>query len=149
MPPAIKQLDTVSNSEKSIRKILEGQSEWFLTQNGGAPLAIQRDEFDFSAAHGRLIFSSWTEQGSQTWRITNWDWKGERLELDATRGMGREAAKLELVPRASAKAVVIAKSPNDEPQAAPTIGPVPGCRQGQQSCNGDQMHGFFRSRATA
>src|SRR6185436_13837231 len=53
-----------------------------------------------------LIFSSWTEQGSQTWRIRNWDWKGERLELDATRGMGREAAKLELVPRASAKAVM-------------------------------------------
>jgi hypothetical protein len=106
MPQASNQIESVTHAERSIREILNAHSEWFLTQNGGAPLAILRDEFDFSAAHGRLIFSSWTEHGSQTWRIAGWDWKSERLLLEATRGMGREAARLELIPRVSAKAVI-------------------------------------------
>ena len=106
MPQTTNQLEPVTDAERLIREILDAHSEWLLTQNGGAPIAILRDEFDFSAAHDRLIFSSWTEHGSQTWRIAGWNWKGERLLLEATRGMGRENAKLELVPRASAKAVI-------------------------------------------
>ena len=106
MPQTTNQLEPVTDAERLIREILDAHSEWLLTQNGGAPIAILRDEFDFSAAHGRLIFSSWTEHGSQTWRIAGWNWKSERLLLEATRGMGRESARLELVPRASAKAVI-------------------------------------------
>jgi len=106
MPQTTNQIGPVTDAERLIREILDAHSEWLLTQNGGAPIAILRDEFDFSAAHGRLIFSSWTEHGSQTWRIAGWNWKSERLLLEATRGMGRESARLELVPRASAKAVI-------------------------------------------
>lgn len=106
MPQPLNCIESAAHAEQSIRQIIQAHREWFLTQAGGAPLAIQRDEFDFSATHGRLIFSSWTEQGAQTWRISGWNWKSERLQLEATRGMGREAATLELVPRASAKAVM-------------------------------------------
>src|ERR1044072_2059334 len=106
MPQTLSLIELVANAERTIREILNLHNEWFLTQNGGAPLAILRDEFDCSASHGRLIFSSWTEHGSQTWRITGWDWKSERLLLEATRGMGRETATLELIPRASARAVI-------------------------------------------
>ncbi len=106
MPQASQQIEPVTDAERLIREILDAHSEWFLTQNAGAPLMILRDEFDLSAAHGRLIFSSWTEQGAQTWRIDGWNWKGERLLLEAMRGMGRESARLELIPRASARAVI-------------------------------------------
>src|SRR5207302_5548319 len=44
--------------------------------------------------------------GSRSWRITAWSWTGEKLLLEASRRMGAEVAKLELVPRASAKAIV-------------------------------------------
>src|SRR5207302_622708 len=46
------------------------------------------------------------ETGSHSWRITAWNWTGEKLLLEASRRMGAEVAKLELVPRASAKAIV-------------------------------------------
>lgn len=96
----------VANAERSIHELLTRHSEWFLSQDGGAPLALGNSEFDFSIDHRRLIFSSWTETGSRSWRITAWSWTGEKLVLEASRRMGAEVARLELVPRASAKAIV-------------------------------------------
>ena len=96
----------VANAERSIHELLTRHSEWFLAQDGGAPLALGNSEFDFSINHRRLIFSSWTETGSRSWRITAWSWTGEKLALEASRRMGAQVAKLELVPRASARAIV-------------------------------------------
>jgi hypothetical protein len=67
---------------------------------------VNRTEFDFSSAHGRLIFSCWTEQGSRAWRITAWNWSGDKLMLQASRRMGAEVTTIALVPRASAKALM-------------------------------------------
>lgn len=106
MPHALNNLAAVENAERTIRTLLNSHTEWFLAQDGRAPVAVDKSEFDFSLAHQHLIFSSWTERGSQTWRITAWEWKGEKLVLEATRRMRGEVAKLELVPRASAKALV-------------------------------------------
>lgn len=106
MPHALNQLEAVENAERTIRALLNAHSEWFLTQDAKAPVALDISEFDFSVAHQRLIFSSWTERGAQTWRITAWKWEDEKLVLEATRRMGGEVARLELVPRASAKALV-------------------------------------------
>ncbi len=106
MPRPIDQLEPVRNAQASIREIIDAHHEWFLIQDGSAPLALVREEFDLSAAQSRLIFSSWTEHGSRTWRITQWEWKSERLVLQATRGMGREVATIELMPRASARALM-------------------------------------------
>src|SRR5258708_30200492 len=96
----------VEDAKHAIDKLVGVHNEWFLAQDGGAPLAIGCAEFDFSIAHRRLIFSSWTETGSRSWRITAWNLTGEKLLLEASRRMGAEVAKLELVPRASAKAIV-------------------------------------------
>ena len=96
----------VANAERSIRELLTRHGEWFLAQDGGAPLALGNSEFEFSTDHRRLIFSSWTETGSRSWRITAWSWTGEKLVLEASRRMGAEVAKLELIPRASARAIV-------------------------------------------
>ena len=96
----------VSGAKRSIDELLSVHSEWFLAQDGGAPLAIGCGEFDFSIDHRRLIFSSWTETGSRSWRITAWSWTSDKLLLEASRRMGAEVARLELIPRASAKAIV-------------------------------------------
>ena len=77
-----------------------------MSEAGRVPLEIMRSEFDFSAAHGRLLFSSWTEQGSRTWRVIEWSRGDDKLILRASRRMGAEIATIELVPRASAKALV-------------------------------------------
>jgi hypothetical protein len=81
-------------------------TEWFITVEGRIPLEIDRSEFDFSVAHGRLIFSSWTQQGSRTWHITDWARSDDKLILHASRRMGAEATTIELVPRASARALI-------------------------------------------
>ena len=96
----------VQSAKRSIDELLGAHSEWFLARDGGAPLAIGNGEFDFSIDHRRLIFSSWTETGFRSWRITAWSWTGQKLVLEASRRMGAEVATLELVPRESAKAIV-------------------------------------------
>src|SRR6266705_2900204 len=97
---------SVEHDEHAIRQLIKAHNEWFVAENGGAPLGINANEFDFSVAHSRLIFSCWTENGSRTWRVTGWNWNGEKLQLHATRRMGAEISLLELVPRSSAKAIV-------------------------------------------
>ena len=99
-------LTAVEDAKRAIDELLGAHNEWFLAQDGGAPLAIGCAEFDFSIAHRRLIFSSWTESGFRSWRITAWNWTGEKLVLEASRRMGAEQGTLELVPRASARAIV-------------------------------------------
>src|SRR6266404_3403920 len=102
----IKDVAAAASAERAIRELLGVHAEWFFVQDGGAPLSLANTEFDFSIAHRRLIFTSWTETGSRSWRITAWEWNGEKLVLAAGRRMGADVATLELVPRASAKAIV-------------------------------------------
>jgi len=92
--------------ENRLVEFADTHTEWFITVEGRVPLEINRSEFDFSVAHGRLIFSSWTQQGSRTWHITDWTRSDDKLILHASRRMGAEAATIELVPRASARAVI-------------------------------------------
>jgi hypothetical protein len=101
----IKDVAAVESADRAIHELLGVHAEWFFVQDGGSPLALANSEFDFSIAHRRLIFSSWTETGSRSWRITAWEWTGEKLLLEASRRMGADVATLELVPRASAKAI--------------------------------------------
>src|SRR5712692_9596705 len=101
----IKDVAAVESADRAIRELLGIHAQWFFVQDGGAPLALASNEFDFSIAHRRLIFTSWTETGSRSWRITAWEWTGEKLLLEASRRMGADVAMLELVPRASARAI--------------------------------------------
>jgi hypothetical protein len=96
----------IANAETAIRQLVAAHQEWFLAENGRAPVSLNTTEFDFTVTHRRLIFSSWTETGTRTWRVTGWNWTGEKLALEASRRMGAEVSTLELIPRASAKALV-------------------------------------------
>lgn len=96
----------IESAHAAIREYASAHKDWFFAEEGGAPLALGRDEFDFSVAHRRLIFSCWTENGSRSWRVNAWNLSGDKLLMQASRRMGAQVSTLELVPRASAKAMV-------------------------------------------
>ncbi|MGI8566814.1 MAG: hypothetical protein ACR2LZ_10080, partial [Pyrinomonadaceae bacterium] len=104
--------DHIENARKDIARLLDARGEWFCTvlarghRRGGAAIALRRGEWEVSAAHGSLLFSVWSEEGIRVWRVSGWEWTGEKLLLEATRRMGAERATLELVPRASASAAL-------------------------------------------
>lgn len=94
------------SQQQTLQGIASGQTQWFAIFDGRSPLTINRDEFEFSAVHGRLMFSCWTESGSRIWRVTNWKWSDEKLRLHVSRRMGAETSEIELIPHASARAIV-------------------------------------------
>src|SRR5438874_4099388 len=108
LPNPAKFLDAASviRAELKLLEFVNPHAEWFISEDGRLPLEVNRNEFDFSVAHGRLIFSCWTQKGARAWRVTDWNRSGEKLVLQVSRRMGAEAATIELVPRASAKALV-------------------------------------------
>ncbi|MBC8031472.1 MAG: hypothetical protein H7Z16_15290 [Pyrinomonadaceae bacterium] len=91
----------------NIAEFLKAHVEWYLTLNGGTTQALHRGELDITVAHGRLLLTCWTEQGSRAWKIFAWDGTEEKLLLQASRRMGAERPLIELVPRASASAIVL------------------------------------------
>src|SRR2546423_3214674 len=108
-PANVTRLSSVINAEddqRAIRDLISSHSEWFVSEDARAPVAIATDEFDVTTAQDRLMFSTWMETGSRVWRIIAWTWTDEKLVLQARRRMGAQTATIELVPRASAKALV-------------------------------------------
>src|SRR5438270_5278101 len=105
-PTKFVDVTSIYRDELKLLEFVQPHAEWFLSEDGRLPLEVNRNEFDFSAAHGRLIFSCWTQKGARAWRITDWNRSGEKLVLQVSRRMGAEVATIELVPRASAKALV-------------------------------------------
>ena len=99
-------LSDLNQQQLALQKIIGAHREWFMTADGRSPLNIAHDEFEFSVEHNRLIFSCWTEAGSRAWRVTSWKWTFDQLLLQVSRRMGADTATMELVPRASAKAIV-------------------------------------------
>lgn len=97
---------SMAKVERDLRQLIRGQPQWFMSEDGRAPVEVNNSEIDFTLTHGRLIFSSWTERGSRTWRVSAWNWTNEKLSLRASRRMGAEVTTIELVPRASAKAMI-------------------------------------------
>lgn len=96
--------DSIKNAELCLRELIDAHGEWFYAEASGAnAIALRGSECDFRAAHGRLIFSCWSNEGASVWNIVAWEWTGEKLLLEAMRRMGRESATLELVPRARAQ----------------------------------------------
>lgn len=73
---------------------------------GGAQ-ALRRDDLEIAIAHGKLMFSCWTENGNRCWHVLAWHWNGQLLEFETSRRFGRERALMQLVPRASAKHMTV------------------------------------------
>ncbi|HEX8887975.1 MAG TPA: hypothetical protein VF779_02295 [Pyrinomonadaceae bacterium] len=96
--------DSTEDAGRRINELIEAHSEWLCVSGARATL-LRNSECDFRVERGRLIFSCLGEEGWLIWRITGWDWTGEKLLLEASRRMGAERGQLELVPRASIKAM--------------------------------------------
>jgi hypothetical protein len=106
MVPQLNNIAEIERAHRGILKHISAQKDWFFAEESGAPLALGHNEFDFSLAHGRIIFTCWTERGSRSWHIKAWSSTGDKLIFKASRRMGADLTTLELVPRASAKAMV-------------------------------------------
>jgi hypothetical protein len=98
-------LASIEAARQQIAALLRSHAEWFCTAGRGETYALRRDELDVSVAFERLVLSCWTEKGSRSWRVRGWAWNGQMLLLQASRRMGAERQVIELVPRASARAV--------------------------------------------
>jgi hypothetical protein len=98
-------------ARSKIAELLAAHVEWFFTLEERAGVgkteALNRRELDIAIAHARLLLTCWTEQGSSVWKIFAWEWTGEKLMLQASRRMGAERPKIELVPRAAASAIAL------------------------------------------
>src|ERR1043165_3477590 len=93
-------ISDLEQEQRTLHQILPNQAHWFMTSDGRSPLSVSRDEFEFSVAHNRLMFSCWTESGSRTGRVTSGRWSDDKLALEVSRRMGAETSRIELVPGA-------------------------------------------------
>jgi len=87
-----------------IAELIKEYAEWLFVSHGEA-LLIRRSEIEIAGSNRRLLLSCWTEKGTRTWRILDWQWNGRMLSLNVSRRMGAERGRLELIPRASATAI--------------------------------------------
>ena len=94
-------------AREQIIALLDSQSEWFHTSDDRTTRALLRREVDVNIAHGKLVLTCWTENGTRSWKINAWEWTGTKLLLEASRRMGAERGLIELVPRASATAIAV------------------------------------------
>src|SRR5687767_6881282 len=123
----------VDAAMRAIKEVIGAHTEWLLSSGiGTSQTLLKRSEFDFSATSRNLILSCWTERGTRTWRVKAWEWTSDKLRLEATRRMGAERALLELIPRASAKAitatVTAARQVRCEKMAQAALEMLPGSR---------------------
>jgi len=88
-----------------LQQIIQQHAEWLFVSSDGTAQSLRRSEIDVTVSHHRLMLSCWTEKGTRTWRILDWQWNGEMLLLHASRRMGAERTRLELIPRTSARAI--------------------------------------------
>ncbi len=98
-------LDDLEAARQSIEELFAAHAEWFFLPNAGKSLALKRRDLDLCISQGRLLLSFWTENGNCNARIKSWQWNGDKLLLQVSRRMGAEQPLIELIPRASARAI--------------------------------------------
>ena len=91
--------------QHQLSALLQAHPEWLFVSSDGEAQSLRRSEIDVIVAGNRLLLSCWTEKGTRTWRILDWQWTGGALLLNVSRRMGAERMRLELVPRTSARAI--------------------------------------------
>src|SRR5690242_15346553 len=103
-------INELEDARRRLSQLLDAGGEWFVREKqDSATIELRRGEWEVHVRSGALLFSYWGDAGGRIWRIASWRLDGERLTLEASRRMGAERARLELVPRArvaSAREVV-------------------------------------------
>jgi hypothetical protein len=96
---------TNGSAYQQIASLLRQHAEWLYVSADEVALSLHRDEIEIVISHERLALSCWTEKGTRLFRIHAWHWTGQSLMLQVSRRLGAELALIELIPRASAKAI--------------------------------------------
>ena len=99
--------ERVESARATIAELFRANVEWFLSIDGTDNQAVNHAELEIFSAHGRLVLTCWTEKGMRTWKIFAWDYSEDKLTFAASRRMGADRPLIELVPRASAKAIAL------------------------------------------
>ncbi len=95
-------MNSIKHDLERLRELIDAREEWLYTSaEGGSSSSLRRSEIDFRIAHGCLMLSCLSDEGTTIWRVNGWEWIDRKLLLEASRRMGRERARLELIPRAS------------------------------------------------
>src|SRR4026208_2282560 len=90
---------------QQIAALFHEHAEWLFVSSDGSVQSLQRDEIEVCIKYAKLVLSCWTERGDRSWRILAWHWNNQSLALAASRKLGAELSLIELIPRASAKAI--------------------------------------------
>lgn len=106
MKEILHSIDSIQHALRRIRELLDQHQEWIYSgTDGKTSSSVHRSELDLRIEYQRLMLSCVSDEGAAIWRISAWEWTGEKLLFDATRRMGALRATLELVPRASASSI--------------------------------------------
>jgi hypothetical protein len=98
--------NAIKHAVMHLRDLINAREEWiYATSINSATSALRRSEIEFRAAQSSLSLKCLSDEGTTVWRINGWEWTGERLLLDATRGIARDRVLVELIPRASVDSI--------------------------------------------
>ncbi len=71
-------------------------NEWLLLAGQTALAELTKDNFELSVEWGKLIFTWWDKERSQSWRVTAYEIDGAEIRLQAMRGLAGELTTLTL-----------------------------------------------------
>jgi hypothetical protein len=80
---------TAAKAKYEIEQALLAAADWQLWEGEELVETLARDAYEFSVEWGKLIFAWWTDDSSQSWRVTAYELAAAELHCQATRGMGR------------------------------------------------------------
>jgi hypothetical protein len=96
---------SLESAHQQLTALFRQHAEWLYVVADETAQSLRREEIDVAIAHKRLVLSCWTEKGTRWWRVHTWQWTGQSLRLQVSRKMGAELSVIELIPRASARAI--------------------------------------------
>ena len=79
-----------------IEQALLPAAEWQLWEGEKLVTTLAHEAYEFSVEWGKLIFAWWTDDSSQSWRVTAYEIAEAELHCQASRGMGRDVVTFTL-----------------------------------------------------
>lgn len=93
----------VMDSRNELQELLNAHHEWLLIDAAGRSFALSGSEIEITDERGKTLFGFLDDKGFQTWRVADFQTKGDEILLHLNRNFERERTKIRLVPRALAK----------------------------------------------
>lgn len=90
------------DAEKILTDVLKKRREWLLVNSNGKSFALQTAEIELDFSRGKLFLGFPDDKGFQSWRVSDFEMKEEKILLGLTRNFEKEQTKVTLVPRISA-----------------------------------------------